>query len=83
MMIPNAVGRIDAITEAIRDGDRERAFAMIEEECKRLDAKRHAIGEEARKADAAYHSVVTFGCDLTYDAKWHQARRDCGWKGDE
>lgn len=82
-MIPVAVGKIDAITQAIRDGDRERAFTLLEEECKRLHAKRIAISREVLNADQDYQSVLAFACLMTYPEKWNLARKECGWSGED
>jgi hypothetical protein len=81
-ILPNCVGRLDPIVEAIREGDKPKAFDLLERECGRLNIKRMAIGEEAAKADAAYHQCVTFGCDMAKESNWHQIRRECGWSGE-
>lgn len=84
MIIPNAVGRIDAITEAIRDGDRERAMYLAGCEHSRLIRKLAVIERELKQATKAADEVAAFHVALISDDEaWHLARRDCGWEGEE
>jgi hypothetical protein len=80
-VIPNAVGRIDAITEAIRDGDRERAIELVGAEQKRLAQKYHAIASELDKCREACSQVSDFEIAIRIDKCWHKARKACGWSG--
>ena len=83
MIIPNAVGRIDAITEAIRDGDRERAIELTDLENSRLLRKLSEVEREMAKVMTAVRETENFRNDLYDDEVWTQARRDCGWEGEE
>lgn len=83
MIIPNAVGRIDAITEAIRDGDRAKAIRLVDLEDNRLLRKLSEVEREMAKVTTAIRETENFRNDLYDDEVWTQARRDCGWKGEE
>lgn len=84
MTIPNAVGRIDEITEAIREGDREKAFLLGLKEHSRLIFKLAALEREMKQVQKAASQVEKFNIAIrTFDDDWNQARRDCGWKGEE
>jgi len=76
MTIPNAVGRIDAITEAIREGDRFKAQELLAAEGKRLAAASVAARDEFTRREQAFSDVMEFLVDL--DKVWNQARIDCG-----
>lgn len=82
-LIPNAVGRIDAITKAIRDGDRERAIELLQKEGGRVLAKKKKILDEYWRAAWSLDSINDFEIEISASAeKWIQARRECGWKGE-
>lgn len=81
MIIPNSVGRIDAITEAIRDGDRERAIELTDLENSRLLRKLSEVEREMAKVMTAVRETENFRNDLYDDEVWNKARRDCGWEG--
>lgn len=83
MNIPNAVGRIDEITDAIRDGDRKRAIMLTDLENSRLLGRLSEVEREMAKVTTAVRETENFRNDLYDDEAWNQARRDCGWKGDE
>jgi hypothetical protein len=83
-VLPNSVGRIDAITEAIRDGDRERAIELLRAERERLMNKKEAIGKEYAKACRIEHETLDFLLDIkNHEPTWHKARKACGWSGVE
>jgi len=42
--LPNAVGRLDDVVEAIRDGDRDRSVELLQAKEKRLKAEELPIG---------------------------------------
>lgn len=82
-LIPNAVGRIDAITEAIRDGDIERATMLSNHEYSRLEQKERRLRAEHKKVREAKRSIHEFlRCVWADGTLWIQARRECGWKGE-
>lgn len=84
MTIPNSVGRIDAITEAIREGDKDLARKLLSQENERLKEIEEAAQKEYRKRREARLSVGVYASTiLGDDDRWNQARRDCGWKGEE
>jgi hypothetical protein len=81
-VIPNAVGRIDAITEAIRDGDRERAWDLLFYESMRLMQKCGRILAEFESARIAKKDVMNCLNKIKADDEyWHKARKACGWSG--
>lgn len=86
MIIPNSVGRIDEIAEAIRGGDRFKAIELLESEAKRLADSANVIHEQYKKRLTQYFDAKFF-LDSISDVRnkdaWLQARRDCGWKGEE
>jgi hypothetical protein len=81
MTIPNAVGRIDAITEAIREGDRLNAVALTGCEHLRLLRRISEIKAELSKVEKSCDDVRAFGYAIEHnDQAWAQAMRDCGSK---
>jgi hypothetical protein len=81
MIIPNAVGRIDAITDAIREGDRGKAQMLLAEEAKRLARECKAAHNQYVRYDKTFNEVIEFYLSLGLnDALWRQARIDCGWQ---
>ena len=86
MVIPNAVGRIDEIVDAIRDGDRFKAIELLEAESKRLADSANTIHDQYKKRLTQYFDAKFFLdsiSDIRNRVDWEQARRDCGWKGGE
>lgn len=84
MIIPNAVGRIDEITDAIREGNKGEVYRLLASERDRIDQKVSLIKSELDKAISQRDSVVKFAAALISGPEaWNQARRDCGWKGEE
>lgn len=80
-VIPNAVGRLDDVVEAIRNGDRELAIELLEAEVERLKAKHTANFNEGNRIYKALRSVHWFLIDCERDDKWLKARKACGWNG--
>lgn len=83
MIIPNAVGRLDPVTEAIREGDRAKAIALLDAERKRQRDKADAALDEYGRLSSILGDTTVFAVRLEIDDDvWTQARRDCGWKGE-
>jgi hypothetical protein len=81
-VLPNAVGRLDAVVEAIREGDRERAITLLKAESKRLLDKKRGIADVFWKAAESLDAVWTFEGEIAVDDKvWTEARLACGWSG--
>lgn len=81
-LIPNAVGRLDDVVEAIREGDRERASQLTLDEYCRLERNATKMESQARKIRDAANACLDFqNYVLTSESGWEQARRDCGWSG--
>lgn len=87
-ILPNCVGRLDPIVEAIRDGDRNRAIELALAEQDRLLAKYEAQAAEMDKISTAIDDVTAFAKaidpdpnETSDDSTWERARRECGWNG--
>lgn len=79
-IIPNAVGCIDAITEAIRDGKRERAENLLHEEFKRLAGICQRLTTQLEIRQKQLSELQDFSEDLSINhGKWIEARKACGW----
>ena len=79
-ILPNCVGRLDPIVEAIREGKKDAAFAMLFAEQARLKQKSDAIVDENRKAVDAWEKLSDFVQKIHEDpAAWENVRRECGW----
>jgi hypothetical protein len=59
-VIPNSVGRLDDVVDAIRNGDWDRAIELLDVEQKRLAEKYHAIAAELDKCREACSQVSDF-----------------------
>jgi hypothetical protein len=83
-VIPNAVGRLDDVVEAIRDGDRERAYDLLHCEFSRLVQKKIRHDKEGEKIRHAQDEVGEFMLAIRkYQDSWDVARKLCGWSGVE
>jgi hypothetical protein len=80
-VIPSAVGRLDDVVDAIRDGDRERARELLNAEQNRLSRKYFAMAVELDKCRKACSQVADFETEIGIDQFWHEARVACGWHG--
>lgn len=80
-VMPNAVGRLDDVVEAIRDGDRERVVKLLRSEQERLAAQHTAQFEQSNKTYMSLMNVYLFLIDIENDEKWAEARKACGWSG--
>ena len=60
MIIPNAVGRIDEITEAIREGDAEKAYELLEAEIGRRRDGFRILANEVKKKSAELDQCEEF-----------------------
>ncbi len=81
-LIPNAVGRLDDVVEAIRDGNLEKAITLCNQERMRLAEKCMKLKIEHRAARDSEREVHEFLREICTDGTvWRQARIDCGWKG--
>jgi len=83
-LLPNAVGRLDNVVAAIRDGDRDRVIELLQAEKERLKAKRTANFDEGTKIYKAIESVSWFLIDCENDdEKCREVLRACGWSGND
>lgn len=87
-LIPNAVGRLDDVVEAIKHGEGNLAWVLLQDEYERrhektillrkeLDREMEALYEVGRIRDIA-DSMSTGGSRLLGN-EWDQLRRECGW----
>lgn len=58
--IPNAVGRIDEIIEAIEQGDRIEAVRLVENQKNRLMDKHAVLFEQTQKTMESIHQISQF-----------------------
>lgn len=63
-LIPNAVGRLDDVVEAIRRGDIDKACTLLEAEGDRRHAKLESIKAELEKERDALIDVESFRFEL-------------------
>lgn len=80
-LIPNAVGRLDDVVEAIREGDRERAKKLLAFELARIMEKKRDYEKHYWAAAKCVDSVEEFANRIGVDDWWNLARRACGWSG--
>lgn len=55
--LPNAVGRIDAIIEAIEQGDRSKTLQLLHDEHERLNSKAKTMIEQVNRIFQARNEV--------------------------
>jgi len=86
--LPNSVGRLDDVVEAIKEGNAEKAEHLLRAERDRREAnvKRlsEELGRERRIAiDVTGVWAVADGIRLGLGdtEKWDRLRRACGWEG--
>lgn len=70
--LPNSVGRIDAIVEAIEQGDRSLAMELLHGELERLKHKANVKSEELGKVLQAITEVSTFQLRINKDAAFFE-----------
>ena len=80
-VIPNAIGRLDDVVEAIRDGDRERARELLNAWQNRLARKYFLTAVDLDKCRQACLEFFDFEREIGNDKFWHEARKACGWSG--
>lgn len=85
-LIPNAVGRLDDVVEAIREGKRGLAVKLLEVEVERRVAKergfRSQLEDELAKRHAVQNVLAIADSDFDEcDGQWIELRRACGWSG--
>ena len=72
--VPNSIGRLDSIVNAIRLGDYEVANKLLELECIRVSKKYYASIDEFAKLQAISHEAEQFRIDF-YSS--HEFRLAC------
>lgn len=77
-LIPNAVGRLDDVVEALRDGDVDRAANLLDAELARLEAKREQIRNDLGKVEKAISEVNHFRFKFRSEEEWERVRVTCG-----
>jgi len=83
-LLPNAVGRLDNVVEAIRDGDHKRTIQLLSAERDRLLKKSKIQYLEQGKTKFARWSIEGFVNNITNNKdRWHEARKACGWSGND
>lgn len=83
-VLPNSVGRLDDVVEAIREGDRERAIDLLSAERHRLEKKHSVAYEEQNKIYRAWLEMCKTIERLKpggFEPDWEQLRKACGWSG--
>ena len=78
-LLPNAVGRIDAIAEAIEQGDRSKTLQLLHDEHERLSNKAKLIIEQLNRIFEARNEVFmvknNFSKDASYFSEVHKQIR--------
>ena len=85
-LLPKAVGRLDTVVEAIRDGDRDRVRSLLLDELERIENKANWLKSEYLnqvKSASDIDSVIFLAANEIETKKWIDLRRACGWSGDE
>ncbi|MBI1324391.1 hypothetical protein GC170_14565 [bacterium] len=84
-IIPNAVGRLDDVVDAIREGRIDDACTLLDSEAKRRSGKVEAIEAELQRERDALCEVEEFRFELgsVMLDRIEMFRRACGWKGQE
>lgn len=78
-LIPNAVGRLDDVVEALAAGDAKKAKELLFERAKAISRKAAVAGEEYDKANRERDAVVFFGFKITSDPDFvERVRLACG-----
>lgn len=77
-LIPNAVGRLDDVVEAIRSRDLDRAANLLDAELARLEAKREQIRNDLGKVEKAISEVNHFRFKFRSEEEWERVRVACG-----
>lgn len=78
-LLPNAVGRIDAIVEAIEQGDRWKTLQLLHDEHERLNSKARLMIEQLNRIFEARNEVFmvknNFSKDASYFSQVHKQIR--------
>lgn len=77
-LIPNAVGRLDDVVEAIRSRDLDRAANLLDAELARLEAKQEQIRNDLNKVEKAISEVNHFRFKFRSKEEWERVRVACG-----
>lgn len=77
-LIPNAVGRLDDVVEAIRNRDLDRAANLLDSEFVRLETKREQIRNDLHKVEKAISEVNHFRFKFRSEDEWERVRVACG-----
>lgn len=80
-VIPNAVGRLDPVTDAIREGDWDLANKLLFQEQARLKARSDSLVAENRRVCDDWDYVGEFLAAIGDKDAWDRARKECGWDG--
>lgn len=82
-ILPNAVGRLDNVTAAIRTGDRNLAASLLKAEVERRQERFKAVAAELERERKGLvecqrvHGEISSG-DMTV-GEWTLLRQLCGW----
>lgn len=77
-LIPNAVGRLDDVVEAIRGGNPLQAAKLLDDEYSRLMGRRDHIRKEMDKVETAINDVNWFTLKMRDREAWERVRVACG-----
>lgn len=81
-IIPNAVGRLDDVVEAIRVGDNQRAYTLLSERYCQVRGKRNYYEKMHGAALIEAGEILRFMDRFAEDDGFRdRARKACGWKG--
>ena len=81
-LIPNAVGRLDDVVEAIKNRDLDRAEELLDSELARLESKREQIRNDLGKVENAISEVNHFKLKFRSEEEWQRVRA-ARWGGAE
>lgn len=80
MIIPTPVGRLDDVTDALRDGNDREALRLLETRAADLFRHGEALAARAAKARMDAQEIVEFMDRFNADPDFRgTSRRACGW----
>lgn len=79
-LIPNEVGRLDDVTDALRAGNDREALRLLDERAIALREWLDKLVKEFRTAKQRRQSILDFVDRYLADPEFRgQVRRECGW----